>query len=190
MRDFEDSTLWRISEFERVRRETGTSGFARLGGPTLLSTTLLSDLHRLERTRERGDLLETMAACLRHREAALLYVEHEALVWPLTLFPAQMLYHAPRDFAQASTQGLHAAKLLEIEPAGVRPPGHWMYERVAQAEHYRPLLPLLWTMALNGPRSSLLGEIGGVAAYRALRMPHGLPAPGALAPATDRLRAQ
>jgi hypothetical protein len=190
MRDFEDSTLWRISAFDRIRHETGASGFTRLSGPTLLSSTLTSDLNRLDRTPDGGDLLETMAACLRHREAALLYVQHEALVWPLTLFPAQMLYHAPRDFTQASTRGLAVASLLGIEPPGVRPPGHWMYERVAQAEHYRPLMPLLWNMALHGPRNSLLREIGGIAAYRALRVPHGLPAPGALGPATERLREQ
>ena len=55
MRDFEDSTLWQISQFERVRWETGSSGFQRLdGGPTLLSTTLVTDLRRLE-AKELGD---------------------------------------------------------------------------------------------------------------------------------------
>jgi hypothetical protein len=28
MRDFDDSTLWRISAYERLRAETGNSGFA------------------------------------------------------------------------------------------------------------------------------------------------------------------
>jgi hypothetical protein len=42
VRDFEDSTLWRVSAFERIRRETGSSGFMRLSGPTLLPTTLLA----------------------------------------------------------------------------------------------------------------------------------------------------
>src|SRR5205809_1053633 len=36
MRDFEDSTLWRVSAFERVQHDTGTSGFMRLEGPTML----------------------------------------------------------------------------------------------------------------------------------------------------------
>ena len=48
MRDFEDSTLWRISAFERIRQQTGSSGFMRLTGPTLLPTTLLADLRRLD----------------------------------------------------------------------------------------------------------------------------------------------
>ena len=41
MRDFEDSTLWRISAYERMRLERGSSVFAQLGEPTMLPTTLL-----------------------------------------------------------------------------------------------------------------------------------------------------
>ena len=190
MRDFEDSTLWRISAFERVRYQTGTSGFARLGPETLLPTTLLSDLQKLEHNLLEGDVLEIVAACMRHHEPALLYLEHEELVWPVTLFPSQLLYHSPRDMAQASTKGMADLKVLGYEPPGVRPPGHWMFERVAQTEHYRPLAPLLWAIALHGPRNILLTEIGGTAAYRALKNPadEGLVAPGALGSAAERLR--
>jgi hypothetical protein len=192
MRDFEDSTLWRISAFDRVRRETGTSGFARLGEATLLPTTLLSDLRQLERDWMNGDALEIIAACMRHHEPALLYLQHEEMVWPVTLFPSQHLYHSPRDMAQASTKGLADLNVLGYEPPGVRPPGHWMFERVAKAELYRPLAPFLWAVALNGPRSTLLGEIGGTAAYRALKNPadEGLLAPGALGSAVEQLRRQ
>ena len=190
MRDFEDSTLWRISAFERVRYQTGTSGFARLGSETLLPTTLLSDLQKLEHNLLEGDVLEIVAACMRHHEPALLYLEHEELVWPVTLFPSQLLYHSPRDMAHASTKGMAHLKVLGYEPPGVRPPGHWMFERVAQTEHYRPLPPLLWAIALHGPRNILLTEIGGTAAYRALKNPadEGLVAPGALGSAAERLR--
>ena len=31
-----------------------------------------------------------------------------------------------------------------LQPPGVRPPGHWMHERVGTAQHYRPLAPLVW----------------------------------------------
>jgi hypothetical protein len=192
MRDFEDSTLWRISAFDRVRQETGTSGFARLGPETLLPTTLLADLWKVENDPANGDVLEIIAACMRHHEPALLYLQHEELVWPVTLFPSQMLYHSPRDMAQSSPKGLLDLKLLDYEPPGVRPPGHWMFERVAHAEHYRPLAPLLWAIALHGPRSRLLAEIGGTAAYRALKNPadEGLVAPGALGSAVEQLRRQ
>src|ERR1700712_1145498 len=102
VRDFEDSTLWHVSEFERVRESTGTSGFASIGGHTVLPTTLLADLRRLEASGHGNDVLELVAACVRHHDAALLCLEYEGLVWPVTLFPGSMLYHSPRDMAQAA----------------------------------------------------------------------------------------
>ncbi|MED5618509.1 hypothetical protein [Ideonella sp. BN130291] len=191
MRDFEDSTLWRVSEFERVRERTGASGFARLAGPTLLPTTLLADLRRLHRDPQSDDALEVVAACVRHREAALLCLQVDQLVWPVTLFPQSMLYHSPRDLAEAGAAGFAALTVLSAEPPGVRPPGHWMHERVAHVQHYRPLPPLLWDLALRGPRRSVLTEIGGRAAYRLVPSRDGagrLSASGALGPAMQRLQ--
>ena len=191
MRDFDDSTLWRISAFERMRQQTGNSGFTSLTGATVLPTTLLAELRNLDATAADGDVLEVAAACVRHREPALLYLRHAELLWPVTLFPHRMLYHAPRDLVQAAGRpGLGDLKLVGYEPPGVRPPGDWLAERVAAAEHYRPLAPLLWLMAVAGPRSTLLREIGGTAAYRVLPgvIGEGLIAPGALAPAIERLR--
>lgn len=190
MRDFEDSTLWRISAFERIRAETGRSGFMRLDGrPTLLPTTLQADLARLEEHDAGDDVLEVVAACMRHREPALLCLRHEQLVWPVTLFPTEGLYHSPRDMGQASKDGLAGLKVITTEPPGVRPPGHWMYERIGSVDQYRPLLPWLWAVALHGPRRTLLTEIGGTAAYRALsRSAEGRPAiTGALGSALERL---
>jgi len=190
MRDFEASTLWRVSEFERVRQRTGGSGFARLDGATVLPTTLLADLRRLDVAGASDEALEIVAACMRHREAALLLMKYEGLVWPVTLFPTQMLYHSPRDMAQAPPDALAQVSVIGAEPPGVRPPGHWMHERVAQTEHYRPLLPLLWALALHGPRFGLLAEIAGTAAYRAIKNPEadGVVLGGALRSAAQRLR--
>lgn len=189
MRDFEDSTLWRISAYERMRNEGNESGFAREERTTVLPSTLLADLDRLKDNLSGTDVVEVLAACLRHQESALLYLAHEELVWPVTLFPAHSIYHCPRDMSKASNKGLAHLKLCEVEPPGVRPPGHWMHERIGQAEHYYPLTPLLWRMALYGPRGTLLTEIGGTAAYRALVSvaSHGLIAPGAMGSAAERL---
>jgi hypothetical protein len=192
VRDFEDSTLWRVSAFERETLASGnTSGFARLGSQTVLPTTVLSDLRRLSADPATNDVLEAMAAFQRHREAALLILQHEQLVWPVTLFPQHRLYHSPRDLVADSTRGgLATLRLLSAEPPGVRPPGHWMHERIAHAEHYRPLAPLLRQVALYGPRRTLLAEIGGRAAYRLMpdRESEPLSVGGALAPAVQRLR--
>jgi hypothetical protein len=191
MRDFLDSTLWRISAYERMRLERSSSVFAQFGEHTLLPTTMLSDLRQLESRRESGDVLEILAACMRHRQAALICLQYEELVWPITVFPGELVYHSPRDMSLAAADGLAALKVLSCDAPGMRPPGHWMQERVGRMEHYHPLKPLLWNLALNGPRSELLTEIAGNAAYRVtLSREDRLLAPGALGPAADRLRSE
>lgn len=148
---------------------TGGSGFVRLDGPSVLPTTLLADLSRLDATGVGADPLEVIAACVRHREAALLLFRCDGLVWPVTVFPYQMLYHSPRDLTQASIAALGKLGLLNAEPPGVQAPGHPMHERVAGKDSYRPLEPLLWCLALQGPRNTLLAELSGTAAYRAVK---------------------
>lgn len=190
MRDFDESTLWRVSQFERVRQLTGASGFAPLQGSSVLPETLLGELKRLEQSGQGSDVLEVITACMRQREAALLCLQYEALVWPVTVFPTQMTYHSPRDLAFAEGAGFMQVSLHSIEPPGVRPLSDRLHERVTQTAHYRPLLPLLWSLALNGPRGELLGEIAGTVAYRALKSPQedGLSLSGALGSAAERLR--
>lgn len=189
-RSFDDSSLWRVSAFERFERDTGSSGYARLDGPTVLPTTLVADLRHHDTDAARGDVLEIVAACLRHRESALLYLRHDGLVWPITLFPAADLYHAPHPLQPGGATGLADVALLAIEPPALRPPGHYQRERVGRDDLYRPLAPLLWQLALHGPRERLLAEVGGSAAYRATGSVQGagLSAPGALASALERLR--
>ena len=190
VRSFDDTTLWRISAFDRMRDETGTSGFAKLDGATVLPSTLLADLSRFDEPAHARDVLEVMAACMRNLSPALIYLGHEELVWPVTVFPTQMLYHSPRDMTQASRGGLADLRFIDVEPPGVRAPGHWMHERVAGAEQYRSLSDLLWLMALHGPRGTLLAEIGGVAAYRAVKdiESEGQLVTGAMGSAAIRLR--
>ncbi len=189
MHDFQDSTLWRISSYERMRQERGSSVFAQLGENTVLPTTMLADLRQLERRHEDSDVLEVLAACMRHRQSALLCLQYEDLVWPITVFPGELVYHSPRDMALAEPQSLGTMKVLSCDAPGVRPPGHWMHERVGRMEHYRTLKPLLWNLALNGPRNTLLAEIGGPAAYRATASREDRAfAPGALGAAAERLR--
>jgi hypothetical protein len=190
MQDFDDSTLWRISEFERVRIETGNSGYAKLNGPTVLPTTLVSELSRLEYSANGTDAMEVIAACMRHREPALIYVLHNELVWPITVFPRERVYHSPRDLTSEVEKGVRALTVHSVEPPGVRAPGHFMTERIAEERHYRPLDPLLWAIGLHGPRGTLMNEIGGSAAYRVSPDFHlgSLPLSGAIGPALHRLR--
>jgi hypothetical protein len=189
MPDFNDTTLWRISAYERMRLERGGSVFAPLGETTVLPTTMVAELRHLDSLRDGADVLEVLAACVRHRQSALLCLRYEQFVWPVTVFPSEGVYHSPRDMALATDQGMAAVRLVSCEPTGLRAPGHYMHERIGRVDHYRPLKALLWSMALMGPRDTLLGEIGGHAAYRStLSNDMRPPTAGALASAADRLR--
>ncbi len=190
MRSFDDTTLWRVSAYERWREETGTSGFASLGPSTVLPTTLNAELTLLQRKHHDTDVLEVVAACIRQRESALILLRHNGLVWPVTLFPRNNLYHLPRPIIESLETGNRDLEVLAIEPPGLRPPGHVMTERVADGPGYRLLTPLLWALALYAPRAHLLDDIAGRAAYRvsAEFVSEGLVQAGALGPVLRRLR--
>lgn len=190
MSDTDTSTLWRISAFERLRDSMDSPQFAALGRQTMLSSTMQAELRVMERRASSSDAIEMIATCLRLREAALIYLQFDELVWPVTLFPADKLYHSPRSLEAGAGRALASVRAISIEPAAVRPPGHWMHERVAEAENYHPLDPALWGLALQGPRTHILPELGGTAAYRVLRDParEGLPTAGALGATVQRLR--
>lgn len=193
MRDFDDSTLWRISAYERFRAESGHSGFAALADNSVLPSTLTAELSVLERTKRSNDLLQVVAACVRKRESALILLRHRDLVWPLTLFPQHSLYHLPRPIIPSLELGNRDLEVLAVEPPGLRPPGHVMTERIADGPGYHHLSPLLWAFALHAPRARLLDDIAGRAAYRISAdfvAPDGMARAGALGPVLQRLRRQ
>ena len=183
MKGFDTSSLWRVSAFRRAHRE-GQLDAGQLGDRlTVLPTTLLADLRRLQSDDAGADVLEVVAACLRNQESALLCLELGAYVWPVTLLPRAGLYHSPRD---AMSEGLsrraevdllsvhlHGALVVWVQSGDdldqrglVRAPGDFESDRVASADRYRPLAGLLWAIAVNGPRPDLLAEISGRVAYR------------------------
>lgn len=188
MRDSKSPALWRVSAFRREQ----VAGERPLDNdrPALLPTTLLADLRQLQRNAQESDVLETIAACLRHREAALLYLEYGSHVWPLTLFSRHSVYHSPIDVNGLASDGaLARLKVISAEPPVVHAPDHPVQQRDGK-QRYQPLSALLWTIALHGPRATLLNEISGPAAYRLVAggvadLPGSL---GALGPAVLRLR--
>jgi hypothetical protein len=79
---------------------------------------------------------------------------------------------------------------MHIEPAVLRPPGDSERELIGESRLYHPLTPLLWELAMRGPRRDLLPEIAGPAVYRvapSLEMT-AVPATGAIKSAIERLR--
>ena len=136
-------------------------------------------------------MLEVIAACVRNREAALLYLRHGNNVWPVTLFPREEVYHSPREASQMSGAGMGTLRVISAEPPGVKPPGDAMHDRIARGDRYHPIAALLWAVALQGPRTTLLTEISGRVAYRLVSSasPKDMPSSlGALSSAVAKLR--
>jgi hypothetical protein len=188
--------LMRVSAFHRYLDEMAREADAEASGSTRLSSlspSLLQDLKRFEPARGAGDgleVLEVMAACVRHGRELLVHLQDEDRVVPLTVFPIERLVHCPVAMDQFLDGRLTELRVLHVEPAVLRPPGHRDSALVGEAAHYAPLGLLLWELALRGAREELLPEIAGTAAYRIapgvdLR---GLHLSGSLAAAAVRLK--
>ncbi len=188
--------LMRMSEFERQYGVQPTSVDAESGGTRLsaLNPSLLQDLLRHEPHPNLGlDLLEVMAAALRHRRALQLHLRLDWRVLKLGIWPHDLLLDSPMPLAQLLALRLPELQVLRVEPAQARAdedrtramPG-------AQGGSIEPLAPLLWELALRGSRSQLLAEVAGVAAYRVAPSANLAPLAlgGSLADAVARLREQ
>jgi len=83
-------------------------------------------------------------------------------------------------------------RVMHVEPALLRPPGDEQSALVGAEHMHHALAPLLWAMAVRGPRRELLPEIVGPAVYRVAPGldAKALPATGALAAAVLRLKRQ
>lgn len=181
--------LLRISEFQRrqiesARAEDTGAGSTRLSS---LNPSLLQDLLRFDEPARAGvglELIEVMAAAVRHGRALLLQVEHELHVFALTVFPVQRQVHAPLTQEQLLALPLHQLRVLHVEPSRLHPED--------EPESMSPLGMLLWELALRGSRDELLPEIGGPAAYRIAPGVdlERLELTGSLAAAVTRLRVQ
>ncbi len=182
--------LMRISDFRRYLQQHQAADRGSSTRLTSLSPSLLQDLLRGDRDGRPNDLLEVVAAALRHGRRLLLHLGIEQHVIPLTLFPAERLAHCALTPAQLLNSRLQAFEVLQVEPALLQPPGSHERTLVADAALYGPLGPLTWALAMRGARDTLLPELAGSIAYRVtpgadLR---GLELPGPLSAAVARLR--
>ncbi len=163
--------LLSVSAFRRYLDEISRgpdvdAGASRLSG---LNPSLLQDLLRFDGRSAEGEgleVLEVLAACVRHGRALLVHLQDGQRVVPLTVFPAQRLVHTPVAPAELLGGDPTALRVLHVEPALLRPPGHPDRTLVGERECHAPLGPLLWELALRGAREDLLPEIAGPAAYR------------------------
>jgi hypothetical protein len=163
--------LHRVSAFERYLHEPG--GPRALGeiNSTLtmqaaLSPSLLADLSRFEQDGNSSEVLEVLAACVRHSQPVLIHLQMGDMVVPLTVFPIERLVHCAISLDSLLEQRPTELKVLHVEPAVLRPLGDEELSLVGDEHHHHCLRPLLWEFALRGARATLLPEIAGPAAYR------------------------
>ncbi|HWP18575.1 MAG TPA: hypothetical protein VNO84_05570 [Burkholderiaceae bacterium] len=165
---FGDPELMRASDFRRYLQEAASAPGGEPQGSrwTSLSPSLMADLQRFEHRGQGADVLEVLAACLRHAQRVVIHCEAGGYVVPITLFPQERLFHCPADPGTYLLQRLALLRVLRLEPAVLRPPGDREEALVGSLSQYHPLAPLLWVLALHGARSELLPEVAGPASYR------------------------
>lgn len=177
--------LWRVSAFRRAM-DDGHSENSRFSA---LSPSLMADLQRFEHVGAGCEVLEVLAACLRHSHDMALHLDRDGHVLPLTVFPRERLFHTPLPIETLYSTRYDTVQLLQVERALLHAPGRRSSEMTAAPHQCHPLGPLLWHMALHGPRRELLPELAGSAVYRVapdLDVPSELT--GALAASVVRLR--
>ncbi len=159
--------LMRVSGFQRyldeLTREQGDATLTRL---SQLDPSLMQDLMRFEQNGRQTELLEVLAACMRHARPLAIYLQCDDVVVPLTIFPLERLAHCPMPMQTFMAQPLSSLVVLRVEPAILRPPGDPQIALVGPRHLYQALGPVAWELAVRGSREQLLPEIGGAAAYR------------------------
>lgn len=131
-----------------------------------LSPSLTLDLMRFEQHGRSADLLEVLAAAVRHSRSLMVHLQCGDKVVPLTLFPREHVAHCPLDLVRMLEAGAMPLTVLQVEPAVLRAPGDREAALVGEAHLYGPLSALLWAMAMHGARTDLLPEVAGAAVYR------------------------
>jgi hypothetical protein len=193
---FGEPGLMRASAYRRFLEDKHVAEALPPGMSTRISSlspSLRADLLRFEIEGRGSEAVEVLAACVRHTKRVTIQFQCGALVVPLSVFPREGLVHCPMDLDELIDLHLPGLRVLHVEPAKISAPDDDDDpERAPQGLRYHALTPLLWQMAMRGPRTELLPEIAGPAAYRvapALDI-NRLPAPMVLLEMIHRLRGQ
>ncbi len=189
---FGEPELMRASDYQRYLEELDeqASGAGVSSRISSLSPSLQADLYRFEADGGASEVVEVVAACVRHAKRVTIHLQLNERVLPLTVFPDKRLIHCPLPLDQLLELPLSDLRVMHVEPAVLRPPGDPESALVGEPRLHGPLAPLLWELAMRGSRNELLPEIAGPAVYR---VTPGfdwsrLPVSGALLAAIQRLR--
>jgi hypothetical protein len=157
-----------------------------------LSASLLQDLQRFgAEGAPRTELIEVLAACVRHTQALDIVMRYAQRTLSLTVFPLDKLAHSVVPMAEFVAGDLARIDVLQVEPARIARPGPRHLAADSRGQ-FGALATLMWEAALRGSRDTLLPELAGQAAYRIApgALLHGLRIPGAMANSIVRLRRQ
>lgn len=151
--------------------------------PSTLSASLRGDLKRFADQAEAAELLPVVAASVRHGHPLCLNVELDGKEHELALDPLRNLFSCSTDLCALPDQALEKIRLRRILQGE---PDTEYHDR----RHMGSLRPLLWHLALRGPRSDLLPELGGKVRCRViLGTPlNGLPLDGSRRRMIDRMK--
>lgn len=157
-----------------------------------LSPSLLQDLLRFDAANPQRELLEVLAAGVRHTQPLAIDLDWARQSLTLSVFPTHRLVFCPIAMADFLTGPLEGLQVRQVQPAALRPPGSADAARIGNPALYAPLGPVLWAVALRGARDALLPELAGQAAYRVAPgiSLGGLDVPDAMAACISRLRRQ
>lgn len=132
-----------------------------------LSPSLMRDLQRFEREGASTELVEVVAASMRHGRNLSIHLGYHTHVIPLTLFPGRRLVHCQLGLQRLIELRLTDLFVLQVEPALVRPPHESLsLQSDRERELFSPMGPFTWELALRGARSKLLPEIPAQGAFR------------------------
>lgn len=152
-------------ELRSVPPDLGTP--SQLTQLSSLSVSLTQDLMRAALgPGDRRELLEVLAASVRHGQdlSARLLIHNQWQV--LTVFPHRQLMHSTQPLDVWLELGPAFWQVGEVLPALVDAPAQPVDPDAAVAAPFAALPPLLWAVAVAGARGELLPELAGQAAYR------------------------
>jgi hypothetical protein len=159
--------LARVSVFLRQLNESHPRVQGHAAHLAALPPSLAGDLKRFDRNGIQTELIEVVAAAMRHGRALLIQVEYGRRVLPLTIYPDRRLVHAPLPLRKLLKLRLTDFFVLRVAPALTKAPS--LDDPAISAEEralYAPLGVLAWELAMRGARAELLPEIPVHAAFR------------------------
>lgn len=176
---FGEPELMRASSFRRYLPHRDDGSAAGVVSPQLawLSPSLMADLGHSASHGQRTELLDVLAACVRHAQPVTVHLQCGERAVPLTLFPHERLLHCPTPIDKLLAQHEPELGVIHIEPALLAAPTDAVWHRGRQRPYavadlyFHPLGAILWDLAWHGGRCELLPEITGPAVYR---VSHGL----------------